>query len=269
VHFDEGSPTLYSNVYNLDNQIIYLYLYHDYDNPVIIDLEEELSQGLHAYEIAALFPSDTVAGQWASRQRANYRRAVDDHLDPNVSPDVYEGLTGQYEIPSDATLRPGTMSIVRDGDTLWMLDQGGLHYELHPRSDTSFFQVAFIHYEYRIQFDIDFTVDEDGNATSLILTYEDTTTVCERIETAEPTARLIPLIDPSAPLPEMSETPTEPVDALVETLDATEAPPDAESGSTNALWWIGTIVVILISGGVGVLVGLRSGRSGGPKGENP
>jgi hypothetical protein len=67
-HIDEGSPTLYSNVYDLNNRLVYLYLFHDYENAIVIDLEEELALGPHAYEIAALFPPNARWEAWASER---------------------------------------------------------------------------------------------------------------------------------------------------------------------------------------------------------
>ena len=37
-----GARTLYSNIYDLKNAVVYLYYLHDFDNQVVIDLNEEL-----------------------------------------------------------------------------------------------------------------------------------------------------------------------------------------------------------------------------------
>ena len=50
-----GVRTLYSNIYDLKNGIIHLYYLHNYDNAVIINLNEELKKGRHYYEIPSLF----------------------------------------------------------------------------------------------------------------------------------------------------------------------------------------------------------------------
>ena len=49
------SRTRYSNIYDLKNKLIYLYYLHNYDDEVIINLEEELLKGIHYYEIPSLF----------------------------------------------------------------------------------------------------------------------------------------------------------------------------------------------------------------------
>jgi hypothetical protein len=53
-----GTKTLYSNIYDLRNKLVYLYYLHNYDSEVIINLEEELLKGNHYYEIPSLFGDD-------------------------------------------------------------------------------------------------------------------------------------------------------------------------------------------------------------------
>ena len=43
--------TLYSNVYDLKRQIIYLYIWGNYEDTVILNLTEELEKGYHGYII--------------------------------------------------------------------------------------------------------------------------------------------------------------------------------------------------------------------------
>ena len=50
-------PSVYSNVYDLNEKILYLYYFYNYDNVVEINLEEELLLGEHVYFLADLFNS--------------------------------------------------------------------------------------------------------------------------------------------------------------------------------------------------------------------
>jgi hypothetical protein len=58
-----GVRTLYSNIYDLKNGLIYLYYLHNYDNEIIIDLKEELKKGSHYYEIPTLFGKKVPYGR--------------------------------------------------------------------------------------------------------------------------------------------------------------------------------------------------------------
>jgi hypothetical protein len=61
-----GVQTLYSNIYDLKNGMIHLYYLHNYDNAVIINLNEELKKGRHYYEIPSLF------GKIVSYEKTDY-----------------------------------------------------------------------------------------------------------------------------------------------------------------------------------------------------
>lgn len=58
-----GARTLYSNIYDLKNGLVYLYYLHNFDNEVIIDLNEELKKGSHYYEIRSLFGKKATYGK--------------------------------------------------------------------------------------------------------------------------------------------------------------------------------------------------------------
>lgn len=55
VHIEQFSPTQYSNIYDLNNGLIYLYYYHDFNNVIVLNLTEELELGYHNYSIPSLF----------------------------------------------------------------------------------------------------------------------------------------------------------------------------------------------------------------------
>ncbi|MFW9939127.1 MAG: hypothetical protein ACFFD5_15885, partial [Candidatus Thorarchaeota archaeon] len=52
--------TLYSNIFDVENGIIYLYYFHQFEEVVILNLEEELAKGWHSYRICDLFSQDLV-----------------------------------------------------------------------------------------------------------------------------------------------------------------------------------------------------------------
>ena len=58
-HQEGPAPTQYSQVYDLKNNLIYLYHFHDFDRPVVLDIAQELAKGPHSAQIASLFPSES------------------------------------------------------------------------------------------------------------------------------------------------------------------------------------------------------------------
>jgi hypothetical protein len=50
--------------------LIYLYHFHNYENVVVINLEEELKKGKHTIEISSLFPDTYTAIRYIKRYNA-------------------------------------------------------------------------------------------------------------------------------------------------------------------------------------------------------
>ncbi len=54
-HQEGRYPTVYSNICDLKNGILYLYNFHNFEEVVTFDLEEELKKGKKVYDIPSLF----------------------------------------------------------------------------------------------------------------------------------------------------------------------------------------------------------------------
>ena len=66
VHFEGGNlNTVYSNIFDVTNGDIYLYFFHQFEEVVKLNLEEELAKGRHSYRIADLFTQTTVDNAYA------------------------------------------------------------------------------------------------------------------------------------------------------------------------------------------------------------
>jgi hypothetical protein len=57
-HQEGEYPTVYSNVYDLANGKIHLYHFHDFDQPVVVDVATEIAKGAHTVELDTLFPRE-------------------------------------------------------------------------------------------------------------------------------------------------------------------------------------------------------------------
>ena len=61
VHFEGPAVnTLYSNIFDVTNGNIYLYYFHQFEEVVKLNLEEELAKGHHTYRISDLFTQEIV-----------------------------------------------------------------------------------------------------------------------------------------------------------------------------------------------------------------
>lgn len=73
-HQEGHAPTLYSNVYDLKNRVVYVYHFHNFENVVRIDLADELKKGRHGCSLPSLFPKTFAATVYA-RQAPEYAKA--------------------------------------------------------------------------------------------------------------------------------------------------------------------------------------------------
>ena len=58
------SGTIYSNIFDLNSQTIYLYIHRDFDNEITFKLDEELSMGNHGYDLLSLATTPTFNHYW-------------------------------------------------------------------------------------------------------------------------------------------------------------------------------------------------------------
>ncbi len=60
-HVERRYPTQYSNICDLKNNVIYMYLFHDYSTVVKFDAAEEYKKGKHNYPLLPFFPGNAKA----------------------------------------------------------------------------------------------------------------------------------------------------------------------------------------------------------------
>ncbi len=141
VHQEADSPTLYSNIYDLQQRVVYLYHFHNFENVVVLDLAEELKKGKRELDLPALFPPTVAAEDFARKklrqleEQRKVKRATD------VDPSLYNQYAGQYQL-SGGPLPGLIVTILRQGDGLYMEAPGVMRFELIPESTTTFFYAS-------------------------------------------------------------------------------------------------------------------------------
>jgi choloylglycine hydrolase len=104
-------PTQYSGVYDLNQQIIYLNHYQDYEKTIEIDLQTELSQGEHTYHLPSLFEPennqppikpDIPVGPTTGSAKTDYTYKVNSTTDPDNEEDeiyyMFDWDDGTYSV---------------------------------------------------------------------------------------------------------------------------------------------------------------------------
>lgn len=231
VHFNTGSPTLYSNVYDLTNNRIHLYYFHDYETEVIIDINEELAKGYHEAALGDLFPENPAAAAFAKQpareliaKKAVYPVFAGDALS-------IESLAGTYQL-----VQPGqfyeSLMIDEHGDNLVLkLKSDKAWLNLTPYAVDSFYHVSLFY-----DFDLHFLVDETGQTRQFTLTTDGQTFTYLRSgeELITPTARPLPTETPQPTTPPPTETA---IPQTTLTAAPTKSTPSLMEPALFGYWW--------------------------------
>ena len=164
VHCEIFSPTVYSNIYDLKNKVVYLYHFHNYENVVEIDLAEELKKGAHTRDLPSLFPPTFAEKHFIKWKEDDTERKRAERRDPTVDPGIYPDYAGNY-VAVEGVYAGMTLSVVLDGGKLFVEIPGQERFDLIPEGKDRFFQIGV----YGSQ-DLTFIRDAEGKVTHL--TYE-------------------------------------------------------------------------------------------------
>ena len=127
--------TLYSQVYDLKNGLIYVYLFHDFEHGILLNLADELSKGPHMLSIASLFPENQAYAQWTLQQLDQWRPLYTYKIDPAVKPASLESLVGKYQVQGETT----ASRIYLEQNQLYLQKSNDLTLELYPDSSSTVF----------------------------------------------------------------------------------------------------------------------------------
>jgi hypothetical protein len=156
VHAEGRSRTLYSNIYDLKRRLVYVYLYHDFANEVVVDLASELRKGRHFVKLPALFPRNFAYETFVQEQNDELEKRRSERAKLAVAPELLGRYAGRYLGPD------GVLTVSLDGAALYAEYAAFERAALTPASETEFFVL-------RPTYDIDlaFVVDGSGAVTGL------------------------------------------------------------------------------------------------------
>jgi hypothetical protein len=269
-----GSRTLYTNVYDLANRLVYLYHFHDYEQVVVIDLEEELAKGAHTYDLPALFPPNPRAEQYSAPILRGYNDLIQSRL-AEVDPALLAACVGEYELPEGSGWPDDRISVVPHGDSLMLVFPSYHRAELFPQGEASFFAVTWAGRDYEVRFDARFGVDAAGRVQYVELVYPGGSVTRHRRLGSEPLVQ-----DAATPVATATLRPTatsQPTAEATATFGPTATPrPTATSGPTAApsvtpvaalpnpgfRWGRAMVPVALLAAAAGWMA-MRRRRSGG------
>jgi hypothetical protein len=167
VHQEGQAQTLYSNVYDLKQRLVYLYFFHDFEHEIVLNLDEELAKGPHTVDLPSLFPDNEAYATWAHYRIERFNARQEAGLAQNIDPGVYASYVGEYAIPAELGV-PYTTIVVSSDDGHLYGDIVGDHAperELFPQSETTFFHLDS---ERNSEFTVTFMTGDDGKVTQML-----------------------------------------------------------------------------------------------------
>jgi hypothetical protein len=136
-HQEGYSPTLYSQVYELNTGTIHLYLYHDFEHEAVLNLAEELAKGPHIVTIQSLFPPNRDFNRWADQQVSQWKAGYEEMIEPSIPPGSQGWMSGRYDVLQES--ETGPVKIYLERNQLYMQRPNQLPIELYPAAPDTVF----------------------------------------------------------------------------------------------------------------------------------
>lgn len=138
-HAESGSPTLYSQVYELNSGIIHLYQFHDFQHEVALNLADELAKGPHIATIASLFPKNSDFDQWAFQQVQQWKVNYEALINTTIKPDSQSWMSGEYVLQGEAA----PVKVYLENNQLYLQKPNQLPIELYAKTPDTVFHHFF------------------------------------------------------------------------------------------------------------------------------
>lgn len=168
VHQESSSVnTMYSNIYDPQSKLIYLYLFHNFENAILLDMNKELKKGKRMEDLPDRFPGTHAFKKY----RSIYDKDRLDKLPPviKVDPVIFNSYTGTYQYS------PGYNFYVKnENHRLFFYINDINKHEMFPYSNTEFFTKS-------IDAKFTFNKDDSGKVISMTLHYGGKRT-CKKID---------------------------------------------------------------------------------------
>jgi hypothetical protein len=135
--------SLYSNVFDLQARTAHIYLLYDFEETVVLDLDEELKKGARTLRLPELFPRSAAWEEYVERQKSPLEERVAKRRGPTLSTKALDSFAGEYEI--EIQDKPFEIEVRRKGDTLVatspLFERAGGKLVLYSATDTEFFMI--------------------------------------------------------------------------------------------------------------------------------
>ena len=121
-HLEDNNPTQYSTIYDLKEKMIYLYLFHNFTEERVFDLDLELAKGYHVYDMENLFDDTLYYYVFARTERHRQNQIRADYFPIELDLFLYDAYLGDFKGPEDLDMAFDYYSVdFVDGDLVLKL----------------------------------------------------------------------------------------------------------------------------------------------------
>ncbi len=149
VHQEGPYSTVYSNIYDLKNGIIYLYYFHNFFDEVTLDISKELIKGERIVKLNSLFRRNFAAEGFIDWKNWELENRIKTRLAANIDPKMFEELAGKYKITFYPT--NDSLKVLNENGKLYIVYQDTTKVEILPESNTKFF-IATLNGDFEFNF---------------------------------------------------------------------------------------------------------------------
>ncbi len=161
----EDSPTLYSQVYELNTGVIHLYQFHDFEHEVVLNLADELAKGPHILKISSLFPPNAALNAWGAIRIDQWKTGYEEQIDRSIQPGSQDWMSGEYDVQEQPDA--GQVKIYSEKQQLYMQMPNRLPIELYPVGPDTVFH-RFLN---GIELNLTFQRNASGQVTRAVGTF--------------------------------------------------------------------------------------------------
>jgi hypothetical protein len=137
VHQEGWYATVYSNIYDLRNGIIYFYYFHNFFEEVQLDVSKELAKGERTVKISSLFKNNYAAKAYIDWKNWELENRKQNRLAKNFDTKIIDEYIGKYIVSFYPT--KDSLKVINDNGKMVIVFSDTIKIEVFPESNSKFF----------------------------------------------------------------------------------------------------------------------------------
>jgi hypothetical protein len=139
---EDGAQTLYSNIFDLRQGVMYLYHFHNFEQVRVFDLAKELELGKRVLKLPELFDETFAFRSFKAKKQQEVAKRIAARRGPKPSAEDLVRYAGEFELTVPGSDPVGVVLTVEDGG-LWAKTEGlERKQELVYESEHMFFAIT-------------------------------------------------------------------------------------------------------------------------------